>query len=368
MPRQGGKWLHKVDVRWMWSGNSHTRWLCKSIWGEISENLHHLCLGHHWGNILPKVTLHPCKATLPSHMDARWLWVKMCNLSTPPCKSHLAWPFSPHMAIVTSCPHHVLSCWVVPSTTPYSHLTWPFSTSHGHTHLASTSHDHFPPCMGILTSHMWWETGHMWWMQDENANMTWEMVIRGGHEVGIATQGDFAKVYKGKFLKIFIICTSDITEVTSHPKSPHAHARQLCHLASCGNCHLTSTSHALVSSCPLHHAEVTLCDHCHLMWHLSPYIHLMCPSVDLSPPPCKSHLTWPLSPHVAIVTLDPPYVPSCQVVSSTTQKSPRMIILTWHGNSHISSTSCAPLHAKIISFTLHGKNPKKVTQQPPFHQ
>ena len=28
-------------------------------------------------------------------------------------------------------------------------------------------------------------------------------------------RGDFAKVYKGKFMEIFIICTSDIAKVTS---------------------------------------------------------------------------------------------------------------------------------------------------------
>ena len=181
--------------------------------------------------------------------------------------------------------------------------------------------------------------------------------MRGKCEVGIARWGDFAKVYKGKFLKIFILCALDITEVTSHPKSLQVHVRQLCHLAwtrddfgwkcvtcplqkpphmtiltSHGNCHLASTFCALVSSCPIHHAKVTPHDHSHLMWQLSPH------------------------------------VPSCQVVFSTMQKLPCMTILTWYGYSHLVSTSRAPLHAKIIYFTSHGKIPKEVTQQPPFHQ
>ena len=46
------------------------------------------------------------------------------------------------------------------------------------------------------------------------------------------------------------------------------------------------------------------------------------------------------------------------------EKSPRMTIPTLSRHSHLASTSYAPLHVKIISFTLHGKIPKKVTKQP----
>ena len=78
-----GNWSRQVDTRWecpcevgngysrwMWDGNSHVKWLCKSIYVEISENLHHLHFGHHWGNISSKVTWghfaisHGCEMTL----------------------------------------------------------------------------------------------------------------------------------------------------------------------------------------------------------------------------------------------------------------------------------------------------------------
>ena len=71
--------------------------------------------------------------------------------------------------------------------------------------------------MGILTVHIRWQTGHTRWTQGENDHKRWEIIMQGRCEVGIATKGNFAKVYKGKLLKIFIICAFDITEATSHP-------------------------------------------------------------------------------------------------------------------------------------------------------
>ena len=87
-------------------------------------------------------------------------------------------------------------------------------------------------------------------------------------------------------------------------KSPHVHARQLCtfvlmqggkvvslgckvtNLTSHGHSHLVSTL-CCVSSCPLHHTIVTLCEHSHLTWPFSSHIHM--------PPPCENnifHLAW----------------------------------------------------------------------------
>ena len=189
-------------------------------------------------------------------------------------------------------------------------------------------------------------------MWGENAHTRWEMVM----------WGDFAKVYKGTFLKIFIICTLDITKVTSHPKSPHIHARQLCHLAWAQDdfgwkCVIVPST---MQKSP-HMSILTSCDHSHLT-------STSCLYGELSPPPCKSHLTWTFSSDMATVTLHPRCVPSCWVVPSTMQKSTHMTILTSCGNSHLISTLHAPLHTKIISFTSDGKIPKKVTQQPLFHQ
>ena len=120
----------------------------------------------------------------------------------------------------------------------------------------------------------------------------------------------------------------------------------------------------------------------------------------------RCEVTLQISPCMAIltsmgkVTWHPPCVPSCRVVPATTQKSPHMVILTTCGKSHLaptsfilmsscphhhakvtshdhshlmqqtnlSSISHTPLYAKIISFTLHGKIPKKFMQQPLFHQ
>ena len=67
-------------------------------------------------------------------------------------------------------------------------------------------------------------------------------------------------------------------------KSPH-----MATLTSRANSHLMSTLHALMSSCPLHHTKVTLCDHSHLAWQFSSHVHLTCS------PPCKHnifHLAW----------------------------------------------------------------------------
>ena len=89
-----------------------------------------------------------------------WMWDDFANLtlrghshlafcvklSLPPCKSHLIWPFSPHVAILILCPPRMDAKW-------QSCLVW-----------------------------------------------TW---------------GDFAKVYKGKFLEIFIICALEIADVIS---------------------------------------------------------------------------------------------------------------------------------------------------------
>ena len=87
------------------------------------------------------------------------------------------------------------------------------------------------------------------------------------------------------------------------------------------------------------HDHVTSHDHSHLMWR-----------VEFFPPPCKSHLMWPFSPCMAILIWHLPHI-VCWFVPSTMQKSPHMIIFTLLGHSH--------LHTKIISFTSHGKIPKK---------
>ena len=116
-------------------------------------------------------------------------------------------------------------------------------------------------------------------------------------------------------------------------------------------------------------AILTLHGHFHLAWTFLPHMaisHLMWPfltshgcfylTLSFLTSSGHSHLAWAFSPHVAIVIVGgyPPGVPL-----PLGRKSSHM-----HHNtvatSHLSCTLHAPLHVKIISFTLCGKNsPKK---------
>ena len=381
----------------------------------------------------------------------RWL-VQRVIMPTSGGHSHLVWPFSPcvHLAwpLPTLCGHshlastlcnHLPPCVGILTSCDHSHLVstsrdhFPayvgIPTLHEHSHLTSTSYDHFSPRVGILTSHSPFMTSH------DHSHLAWvfspcviiltlcppcmtisrlvwafsphvtiptlcdhfplhNLAISHGCKLGMAMWDDFAKVYKGKFLEIFIICTLDIAEVTSTQSNlmsmrdnffiscgfkvaklslmdaswQSCLALMRCDFANLtthGHSHLTSTS-CCVSSCPLHHAKVTLHDLSHIVWPYSSHIHLaLC--VKLPPPPCKSHLVWPFSPCVAILISSPPHI-VCWVVPSIMQKSPHMTILTSCGHSQSHVHLMSPLHAKIISFTLRGEIPKKVTQQPQFHQ
>ena len=94
-------------------------------------------------------------------------------------------------------------------------------------------------------------------------------------------------------------------------------------LTMCRKSHLMPSLHVLMSSCLCHHAKVTSHGHSHHAWEKSPHTYLTCPHVELSSPPRKSDHS-----HLA--------------------RQP-----------HLTSTSHGPLHAKIISFTLGGKNSQK---------
>ena len=107
--------------------------------------------------------------------------------------------------------------------------------------------------------------------------------------------GDFAKVYKGKFMEIFIICALDIHKITSTQS------------------HLTSMrdNFAILHGCKvakLYCMDVRWLYKSDLAWPFSSCIyHMLC--VKLSPPANKSDLTWAFSPRMAILILCSPHVP-----------------------------------------------------------
>ena len=280
-----------------------------------------------------------------------WPFLPRVGIRTLHDHSHLTWAFSPRVHLVQSFPtlcgyYHLSwpfsSCiylvWPFPSLRRHSHLAWPFSpcihlgwpffTSCEHLHLPSTSHDLislFPIGMGILTtcppcttiSHLAWVFSHC--MTILTAHLpcmtishiltsyahahplfTWcdhlplhNFAILHGQEVGMAIQGDFAKVYiRENFWKSSFFAL-DITEITSTQS------------------HLTSMRDNFAISLGCKVAK------------------LSCPDARWL---CKSHLVWPFSSGMLCVELSP----------SLPQKSPRMTILTLHGHSHLATTSHAP--------------------------
>ena len=117
---------------------------------------------------------------------------------------------------------------------------------------------------------------------------------------------------------------------------------------------------------------VTLCGHFHLMWLFltsSGHFHLTLPFFTLHG---HSHLAWAFSLCVAISHLAWPFTPCMypHLVHSLPwhQKSSCMHPKMREQISHLTCILHAPLHAKIILFTLHGKHSQKITKQPQFHQ
>ena len=123
-----------------------------------------------------------------------------------------------------------------------------------------------------------------------------------------------------------LACPSCQVVPATTQKSPHVAI-----LTMCEKSHFAPTSHALMSNCPYHHT---------------------------------SHLMWPFSPCMRKGTLHPPCMPSCQVVPSTMQKSPRVTILTSRNNLILRPPCMLPSMQKIIPFTSHGKIPKKSHSNP----
>ena len=130
-------------------------------------------------------------------------------------------------------------------------------------------------------------------------------------------------------------------------------------------------------------AILTSRDHSHLAWQFSPRVtiptlrgnsHLawpFLPGMAIFTSHDHSHLVWQFSARMTIPTSRTYSHLACPLHHSKSPRahlkytfSPRVHILTSHTYSHL---ACSP-PPKIISFTTHGKIPKKVMQQPQFHQ
>ena len=128
-----------------WGKNVHTRWLLHGWEGQLTiqtqggqrwEWLHEVrmvmqgdfCMVEGTSYTFPpKVISHPCEMAKLPQVDTKWLWMRcyLCDVQSANDEDFQKFPL-------------IYFCKV---------------TSHGYSHLASTLHDHFPPCMGILTLH-----------------------------------------------------------------------------------------------------------------------------------------------------------------------------------------------------------------------
>ena len=231
---------------------------------------------------------------------------------------------------------------------------------------------------------------------------------------------------------MFIICALDIVLVTSHLPQSHLTFTQdnfgILTLHGC-KADVRWLMGFWTAKCPLHptkspcisHETTLACSPCmdtrwmrgdlwgsglqsvlsttqsHLMWHVRQLCILtlcgckvtLCPLYCTKSPCVTCKTTLASSPHVDARWLMGFWIMKCplhhtktpHVTHETALHSP--LVRTWGDfvsppphkvtlcntwNNFGILTSCAPLHTKIISFTLHGKIPKKVTKQPRFHQ
>ena len=99
----------------------------------------------------------------------------------------------------------------------------------------------------------------------------------------------------------------------------------------------------------------------HLMWAFSPHLDIFTlhGHSDLAWAfSLKCHLSWIFSPHMHILT-------SCEHCYRTCALPPDRKLFNLHPNMTANTSPfCAPLHAKIIFFTLCRKTPKKSRSNP----
>ena len=214
----------------------------------------------------------PCVTIPTSCGHSHLVWVTILTLCSPCITiSHLTWAFSPCVHLVQPFPNHFVS-------TSCDHFPpcVVILTSHPPCATMSTLCDHFRPCVGILTS---CDNSHIAWVFSPC------VTILSLHPPR------------------FIICALDIAKVTSiqsHLAStlcdhfpPHVGILTLC-----DHSHFVwvfSPCMTILTLCPPHVTIPSLCGHSHLVWPFSPYIHLVWPLPTLHG---HSHLVWPFSPCV----------------------------------------------------------------------
>ena len=259
-------------------------------------------------------------------------------------------------------------------------------TSHGHSHLTSTSCDH----------------SHLAWMSDGvPSTMDWKVTLFDHFHL-MSTWRDHSHLLCRSpplhSLTLYdhshLACMSDGVpstipwKVTLHnhfhlTSTLHNHYHHVWAFSPCIHLSLPFLPHMHVRWGPLHYTLKS-----HLAWPFPPCIHLIwpylpCVHVRWGPfhHPLKSHLVWPFPLYVGILTLHsfhmtiptshacqmgspppPPEKSPCMTISSS--HPPHMTIPTLSGNSHLASTSYAPLHTKVISFTSCGKISKKSWRNP----
>ena len=155
----------------------------------------------------------------------------------------------------------------------------------------------------------------------------------------------------------------------------HSHLVWPSHLV--GHSHLAWPFPPYVTIPTSHPSHMTISPRVHLVWSS----HLMWPF-----PPPVPNLAWPLPPHVGILTSCdhshlawPSHLVGHSHLLSISRDHSHLSMqdnfgLAFSDTSdlpliyHLAYTLRASPHAKIISFTSHGKIPKKVMKQPRFHR
>ena len=105
-----------------------------------------------------------------------------------------------------------------------------------------------------------------------------------------STQDDIRKVYKGKFLQIFLMWPWDIEEVTSNSN--------ILMQVACEMTYSNITLHpSSMTKCPLQYTKVLMQGACEMTFQISPHINLAWLSVSST----KEHVRWLFKSHLTSI-------------------------------------------------------------------